>query len=109
MKTQHQTQHQQPSKPNQIKITFSCSTISLSTEKAQQIHAKPDVALALLSVEKDPINLVDEVSYEREDKSHLGSPTNIDGSKNSAIISSTETIHASPAAEDIPSPATTSP
>ena len=37
----------------------------------------------------------------------MNSPANIDDSKNSAIISSTETIDASPAAD--PSPATPSP
>ena len=39
----------------------------------------------------------------------MDSPTNIDDSKNSSILSSTETIHASPVADDTPSPATPSP
>ena len=87
MNTQHQAQRQQPSEKISGDVSAnhnesnedgskSHSRVqqSLSPEEAQQIHAKPDVALALLSVEKDPINQVDKVSYEGEDKSQVDSP-----------------------------------
>ena len=80
---------------------------SLSPEEAQQIHDNPDVAFALLSVEKDPINQVDEVSVQGGEKA-WDSQTNTDDSKSNTTISSTETIDASPA-DDPPPSATPSP
>ena len=90
-KTQHQTQRQQPSGKINAEPPSSHNESnddglksrspvqqSLSPEEAQQIHVKPDVVLALLSVEKDPINQVDKVSYAGEDTSHVDSLTNTD-------------------------------
>eukprot|EP00571_Detonula_confervacea_P013697 CAMPEP_0172306890 /NCGR_PEP_ID=MMETSP1058-20130122/7864_1 /TAXON_ID=83371 /ORGANISM="Detonula confervacea, Strain CCMP 353" /LENGTH=447 /DNA_ID=CAMNT_0013018919 /DNA_START=186 /DNA_END=1529 /DNA_ORIENTATION=+ len=119
MNNQHQENHQQQSKQaepeNSASINAGNENDGLKTnkyvspEEAQQVHATPDVAMALLSVDKDA-NHEDEIVHATKGEEGVDTSTKSKGIGNAAVIDSTKSIdeRIAPAVVDPPSLATTS-